>query len=303
MSTFRHVAPLGTADAHHVLGRAEKKPWEYALTAAIPHIGAIEPLRMAIRLLRLQTARPYIFIIDTGSSPADCMKLEAMRADDLEVHYVRGHAYRHSSEPVCVALDLAQALCRTKHLFHTHSDVFLRRRDFLGNMVRICNANTPAVGYRMSPRDWPMDDGRVTEDWKWMVGHTALTLYMPSIHRAGATWSYQRTNCQFGYPWQAGAGWPDTENGFNHCLREAGITPVFIGHDQNFKRMTDENIDHIRSHSGTMIYAKDRHEEAARNMALAIVEAEFRAREWEAEKVRDCNLAKAMPSTTQLQPP
>lgn len=273
-AAFRHIAPIGTAEVHKVYGRAEIKPWDYALTAAIPHLDTLDSLKACIALLRLQTARPYLIVVDTGSPESVCAQLERMRAPDLEIHYVRGHGWRHSSEPVCVALDLAQSLCRTKHLFHTHSDVFLRRRDFLENMVRICDANTPAIGYRMSPRDW------ASNDWEWMVGHTALSLYMPSIHRAGVTWSFQRTNCQFGYPWVVADGWPDTENGFNHALREAGIVPVFLGHDRNFDRYQDDNIDHVRSYAGSKVYAQKRFEVADSQMRLAIVEAAMRAEEW-----------------------
>lgn len=275
LSAFRHVAPIGTADVSNVYGRSEKKPWDYALTAAVPHLNTLESLKACIALLRLQTARPYLIVVDTGSPPEVCGELERMRAADIEIHYVRGHGYRHSSEPVCVALDLAQALCRTKHLFHTHSDVFLRRRDFLANMIRLSNANTPAIGYRMSPRDW------ATREWEWMVGHTALTLYMPSIHRAGATWSYQRMNAQFGHPWIIADGWPDTETGFNHALRESGIAPVFLGHDRNFDRYVDDNIDHVRSYAGSKVYAETRFQTADRQMQLALVEAQMRALDWE----------------------
>lgn len=273
-SSFHHIAPIGTADVNKVYGRSALKPWDYALTAAIPHLDTIESLQACIALLRSQSARPFIMVVDTGSPPAVRSKLEAMRAEDLEIHYIRAHAYRHSSEPVCAALDLAQTLCRTKHLFHTHSDVFLRRRDFLENMIRISDANTPAIGYRMSPRDW------VTKDWEWMVGHTALTLYMPSIHRAGVTWSYQRTNCQFGYPWTIASGWPDTETGFNCALREAGIVPVFLGHDRNFDRYCDDNIDHVRSYAGSKLYSAERFAGADDAMKIAIVEARERAESW-----------------------
>lgn len=216
---------------------------------AIPHLDTFECLEVAIELWRMQTLRPYLIVVDGGSPPATRARLERLRADDLEIHYVAGHGYRHSSECVTVQLDLAQALCRTKLLFHTHTDVFPRRRDLLETWARMCNVNNPAVGYRMSPRDW------ITKEWEWMIGHSALMLYMPSIHRAGATWSFQRMHYAFGYPWQKGHGWPDTECGFNHAIRDAGIVPVFLGYDQNNKRMVDDNIDHPRSFTGRKVYA------------------------------------------------
>lgn len=247
-SPFSLIAPLGTADVDKVNGRIEKKPWDYKVTAAIPHLDTLEALQACIAVLRAQTERPYIMVVDTGSHPAVRDQLERMRADDLEVHYIACHAWRHSSEPVTAALDLAQTLCRSKLLFHTHADCFLRRPDFIESLARTCNANTPAIGYRMSPREW------ATKEWEWMVGHTVLMLYMPSIHRAGATWSFQRIHYAYGYPWRVASGWPDTETAFNHSLRDAGIVPVFIGYDQNNVRQVDDNIDHVRSYPGNKVH-------------------------------------------------
>lgn len=278
---FSLISPLGTADVHQVYGRAEKKPWDYAFTAAIPHLNTLESLRACIELVRLQSIRPYLMVVDTGSPPDVCAKLEKLRAPDLEIHYLAGHGYRHSSEPVTAALDVAQTLCRTPHLFNTHSDVFLRRRDFAESLLRVCNANTPAIGYRMSPREW------VTRDWEWMVGHTATMLYMPSIHRAGATWSYQRMHYQFDYPWQQAIGWPDTETGFNCTLREAGIVPVFIGNDRNGERQIDDNIDHVRSFPGSKVYSPKRFREANGWMKSALRDAALRARDWRKQVSQD----------------
>src|SRR5439155_11220887 len=98
---------------------------DYRITAVIPHLETPEPLRACVELLRLQTERPYILVIDTGSSESVKAGLEAMRAEDLEVHTVSAHGYLHSSEAVGVAQDLAFALCRSEYLFCTHSDCFL----------------------------------------------------------------------------------------------------------------------------------------------------------------------------------
>lgn len=269
--TFRFIHPIGN-DA-----KPRINPWDHEVTAAIPHLNTIEPLKMAVELLRAQTIKPYIMIVDTGSPPDVLRELEAMRSDDLEIHYVAAHAYRHSSEPVTVALDLAQTLCRTKHLFHTHSDCFLRRQDLLEDWMRICDANTPAIGYRMSPREW------ATKEWEWMVGHTALMLYMPSIHRAGATWSFQRIHYGYNYPWLECGGWPDTETGFNRALRDAGIKPVFLGYDRNYERQVDDSIDHCRSYPGSKLYISERpeyHENAKVWIADALKEGAERLKAW-----------------------
>lgn len=268
---FRLIAPTGTQDIDKKWeGRVEKKPWDYKVTAAIPHLNTIEPLRMCIEVLRHQTERPYIMVIDTGSPPEVREQLEEMRAPDLEIHYVYGHGWRHSSEPVCVALDLAQALCRTDYLFHTHSDCFLRRSDLLFSLTRITNHENPVVGYRMSPRDW------VTKDWEWMIGHTATMLYMPMIHQLGVTWSMSRMRDSFGVPITVGNGWPDTETGFNHALKSFGITPVFIGHDINYERQTDGNIDHVRSYPGAQLYSEPHWNRTQEWMASAMTDAEKR---------------------------
>lgn len=248
-----------------------KKPWDYRVTAAIPHLETIEPLRIAIDVLRCQTARPYIMVVDTGSSAATRAELEALRAEDVEIHFVAGHAYRHASEPVAVALDVAQALCRSEFIFHTHADCFLRRFDFLESMIARCGPDNPVLGYRMSPRDW------ATDQWKWMVGHTATVLHMPTINRIGATWSMQRMHTQYGYPWKSGCGgWPDTETGFNCILRDAGVVPTFIGDDRNGERQTDENIDHVRSYAGSKIYSEKYHAKAVPWMEAAVAEARAR---------------------------
>lgn len=280
-SGYSHVVPLGTPDIPAGIrthGRALKKPWDYQVTAAVPHLDgtSIEPLIACLEVLRAQTIKPYLLVIDTGSPEHIRRELEALRAEDLEIHYINSHGYRHSSEPVMVALDLAQALCRTKLLFHTHSDCFLRRPDFVESLARVCNADTAAIGYRMSPRDW------ATREWEWMVGHTVLMLYMPTIHRVGATWSYQRAHYAFHYPWKNDkhGGWPDTETGFNCCLREAGIKPVFIGYDRNYERQIDDNIDHCRSFPGSKVTHSEYHENAKVWMQAAIKEAEERVNLW-----------------------
>lgn len=280
--TFRHVAPIGSGE-HKAWGRHEKKPWHYQVTAAIPHIDTLESLQMCIELLRRQTIRPYIIVVDTGSPPAVQRELEQMRAEDLEVHYVNAHAYFHSSEPVTVAMDLAHALCRTPHLFHTHADCFLRRQDFLEFMVRITNANTPVAGYRMSNRDWLIEKG-VEPNWRWMVGHTATMLFMPSILRSGASWNLHRCRDEYGYSLENLGGWIDTETGFNHGLREAGIVPLFIGDDQNGVREIDGNRDHVRSYCGGKVYGSANYNvPAAEWMVDALAQAAARISAWDCQ--------------------
>src|SRR5262245_59617380 len=74
-----------------------RRPWEYPLAAAIPHYETPETLPVLLELLRLQTVRPYILLIDTGSWWKTVRELERLRAPDCEVHYLRARAYRHTS--------------------------------------------------------------------------------------------------------------------------------------------------------------------------------------------------------------
>lgn len=270
-SGHRLISPDGTADcADRVRGRAARSPRDYTVCAAIPHLQTLDQIKLCVDVLRAQTERPYIMIVDTGSDPAVCAQLESMRAEDLEIHYIAAHGWNHASEPVAVALDVAQALCRSKVLFHTHADCFVRRNDFIEEMATRCCAATPVIGYRMSDRSW------VTREWEWMVGHTATFLHMPTIHRIGATWSLQRMHEAYGYGWKSLGGWPDTETGFNRILRDAGISPVFIGHDINGQRQTDANIDHVRSYAGSKLHAHSYHEQASQWMIEAMNEARKR---------------------------
>lgn len=277
---FRWVVPVGTADLPgmpRVYGRG-KSPTEYSVTAAIPHLNTIEPLKLVIELLRLQTERPFIMVIDTGSPPEVLAELYELRAEDVEIHSVAAHGYNHSSEPVAVALDVAHALCRTPWLFHTHTDCFPRRRDLLETWARLANVNTPVIGYRMSPRDW------ITTEWEWMVGHTALMLFMPPLHTIGASWNFQRMHYAFGYMLDNLGGWPDTETGFNHALREAGIKPIFLGFDRNHDRQITDDYDHVRSFSGSSVYNQGSYSKvAAEWMVAALSEARERVEKWKKE--------------------
>lgn len=273
--THRFVAPIGTG------GSPLSDAIGFDLTSAIPHLDTLEPLKMVVELIRRQTVRSYIIIVDTGSPPEVCRELEQMRGPDLEIHYVAAAGYAHASEPVAIALDMAQSRCRTRHLFHTHSDCFIRRRDLLESLLRVTNADTPVVGYRMSPREWLTEKG-IDPEWRWMVGHTALMLYMPSIHRVRACWSFQHMHYAYGYGWENIGGWPDTETGFNRALRDGGIKPVFLGNDRNYERCQDDNIDHVRSFVCSKLYsAGGHHVKAIEWMKEALEDGAKRIADWD----------------------
>ena len=275
------VAPLaGRGRERSWEGALARKPWEYQVTAAIPHLETPETLPVLLDLLALQTVRPYVLLLDTGSSPAVVRRLEALRRPDVEIHYLRAHGYRHSSAPVTTAMDLAFALCRTPYLFCTHSDVFPRRRDLLEWLLGLCNADQSVVGYEMSPRP-------DTNGWRNVVSHTCTMLHMPTMRRIGAAWGFERY-------WESGEaapqqhGYPDTEQPFDRCIRRAGVYPYLVGHDENNVRTIDGNIDHVRSLSGLRLYnrAGELHRDCEGNLSRALRDAEARVRVWRKEAGR-----------------
>jgi hypothetical protein len=251
-----------------------RRPWDYPVCVALPHHSTPETLPVLLDLLRLQTVRPYVLLLDTGSPWSMVRRLEALRAPDVEVHYIRAHAYRHTSAPVTTALDLAFALCRSDYLFLTHTDVFPRRRDLLEWLLSLCRPDQPVVGYEMSPRPG-------TQRWRNVVSHTCTMLHVPTLRAAGVSWSFERY-WESGRAEPQGDGYPDTEQPFDLCLRRAGIYPYLIGHDANLARLTDDNIDHARSATGLRLHARGTPEAARGYSQLhwAMQAARQRVEQW-----------------------
>lgn len=278
---YRRVAPFGTKDKpHRWLGRSSKKPWDYKVSAAICHLDTIEPLSVVIHTLRCQSERPYIMILDTGSPPEVCDQLEKLRAEDVEIHYQRGHAYVQSSAAVAAAQDVAMALCRSEFLYSTHTDVFARRRDLLEWLLTLCNGENPVVGYQMSERSW------ATDLWQHCVGHQCLMLHMPTVRKIGLSWNMEQGYDLAGWSRAAGNanGWPDTETGFGLDMLRKGIKPYFIGQEINHVRQVDENIDHARTYTGRRVFldANKQWLEAGESMmAEAMTEARQRVARWQ----------------------
>ena len=257
-------------------GACPKKPWDYRVTAAIPVLDTPEPLSLVIDLLRLQSEPPFILIIDTGSRPEQWRQIEALRAPDVEVHSLRLNGVRHPSDFPAMAMDLAFAICRTQYLFATHADCFLRSRTLLAEMIDVCPEKSPVVGYELSPRQHP--------DWKGMVGHTCTLFDMPTMDRIGAGWSMRRLVRMFDIethePHPERPNWPDTELLVNYLVRQAGYEPHLIGHEENFVRNRDENIDHCRTLTGGLLYNRAHYEKAKAWMEEAMQEASERITAW-----------------------
>jgi hypothetical protein len=279
---FKNVAPLRNKklEERPWRGGCAKKPWEYKVTAVVPVIDTFESLGLCVEILRMQTERPYIVVVDTGSERENLQKILDMHDEDLEVHCIRHNGTLHPSDPVSVAMDMAQSLCRTEYMFATHSDAFIRRRDLLEWMMGMCGEEEegkfPVVGYEMSPRQH--------DDWKGMVSHTASMYHIPTIDRIGFGWSMRRLASMCGLQNQEAhpdrPNWPDTEILGNVILRENGVRTRLIGGEKNFERNKDENIDHARSISLGMLYSPEYHAASSLWFKDAMSEAKERIEDW-----------------------
>ena len=257
-----------------------KKPWDYDCEVCIPVLDVWEGLPTIIQLLRLQRGvRPYIVLIDTGSLPENWAKVEALRADDVEVHTLRFGAVRHPSDPVAAALDLHLSICRTEYLFLTHADVFLRRNDFLKDLMAQCNADTPGVGYQMSPRGFP--------GWEEILSHTATMLHMPTIDRILGCYSLRRLCARKNVEHRPNSwadNWPDTEQLMTYLMQDNGMKPLLIGSEPNHEPTIDRNIYHARSITAANLYAPGHHKRALVWLGEAIKEGQANIRLWSDEK-------------------
>lgn len=278
---FKNLAPLRNKDVNDSpwKGNCQIKPWEYKITAVIPVIDTFDSLKLCVEILRLQTIKPFIIVIDTGSSEENLEKIKSLHDADLEVHSIRLNGTLHPSDSVCMAMDLAQSACRTEYLFATHSDVFLRRRDYLEYLLSICGPEKnkyAVVGYEMSPRQH--------DDWRGMISHTATMYHVRTLDKIGFGWSMRRLASLYDLenqePDPERPNWPDTEILGNIILRQHGIRTKIIGSEKNFQRNIDENIDHSRSISLGMLYSPGYFATASEWFEEAKKEAKERIEEW-----------------------
>ena len=261
-------------------GVCQKKPWEYEITAVIPVLNTSETLPICIELLRLQTNRPYILIIDTGSIEEHLEKTIQMRDVDVEVHSLVLNGVQHPSDYPAMAMDVAFTLCRTPYLFATHADCFLRRRDFLDYLLDLCRTKSPACGYELSPR--------AHADWKGMLSHTASMYKMSVMDDIGFGWSLRRLCHSFGItsykPNPMRSNWPDTEILGNYILKKNNIVPYLIGGEGNQVRTLDENIDHFKSYTSGKMYSPPYYRTVNEWYQSAVKDALERIENWRREK-------------------
>ncbi len=242
-----------TSEAKPWEGSSSKKPWEYRVTACIPVLDTPDELELVVKLLELQHERPFIQIVDTGSTPENWARIEKLRSDSVEVHQFRFAGVIHPSDFPAIACDFAFSSARTEFCFLTHADCFLMNRDVIGELVSLCAADRPIVGYEISPRSH--------QDWVGMVSHTCSLYHMATMDRIGAGWSLRRLCRMFGVedarPNPMRPNWPDTELLINYISRNAGIEPYVIGHEENFCRTQDHRIDHCRTLTAGKLYSPE----------------------------------------------
>jgi hypothetical protein len=243
-----YVAPLG--ERYRWQGRAQSHGPSSRVTVVLCHLNTLDDLRLGVAMWRLQSLRPYIVIVDTGSPSGIHDEVEQLRDDDCEIHYVRAHGYIHSSAPVGVAMDLATQLVPSEFMFSTHTDVFPRSRQFLEFMLSRCSDRDPVVGWQMSPRD-----NVPVELWSACVSHTATIWHMPTMRRIGLRWDFRWWHEITGQP--SIPGWPDTESPPNLSLQRAGIKPVLLGPEHNHQVDETDWYWHARSQASFMCYGGD----------------------------------------------
>jgi hypothetical protein len=259
-------------------GTIERKPDEYCVTAIIPTLDPGDEVRLVVELLRLQTLRPYILLIDTGSGPDALTRLEALAAPDVEVHLLRFNAVKHPSEPVSIALDVGASRCQSRLAFYTHTDCFLRSQTVLQDMAGKLTEEAPVTGHQLTPR--------AHADWAEHYGHTCLLADQDLLHRYGIGWNMRRCGLYHGMSDYGVTpdrpNWPDTEIPFNALLKYYGFTPNFTGVEANYVRNTDAMIDHVRSISSANLYSPDHKRKSAGWLVTALAEAQARLQAWDA---------------------
>lgn len=273
MNTIPIKNPAGLANFQ---GTCARKPWDYPITAVIPCLDHAEETALCVELLRLQTIRPYIMLVDTGSEQHQFADLCRLRAEDLEIHTIRSNGTPHPCDIIAAALDLCFSLADTPYIYTTHQDVFLRSRYFLEYLY----TNIPGMavlGYRLSPRN--------NIQWQKMFGHTATLFDLAKWDEIGATWTLRRASrqqgCNHKMPPPGELWYIDTEHAANTSIIASGHKIGFCGTEENLQRTVDDNIDHCRSLICTSLYAPEYHARALIWTELAKQEARARIRSWQ----------------------
>jgi hypothetical protein len=259
------------------------KPWvpenkqKYECTVVIPSLGCVDLLKVSLDLWKKQDIKCLIQIIDTGSTEEDRKEIEKLREPGVEVHFLSFEYMIHSSEAVSVAMDFAFQSCRTEYLINTHNDCFIKKQSTAKDLISLCSPHEPVVGFQISSRIYP--------GWDKLLGHTLCIYHMPTMLRIGALWNMRLYAQKIGIgenykPNEYRSSLPDTENGISLFFRENGITPLFIGTEENRCINSNEWFDHIRSASSKEMLKIDFNEDQVIIIKNLIKEAEERSESW-----------------------
>lgn len=264
-------------------GDCPVKPWDYQVTACIPVLDTPEELELVISLLRLQSVKPFIIVVDTGSTPENLAKIQRLASVDLEVHSLRLLGVLHPSDFVSFAMDLCHAICRSPYMFCTHADCFLMNQFVISELLGYMESYKVA-GYEMSPRPH--------KDWVGMVGHTCTMYEIACIDYHGISWSQRRLCAYHGIsskPDASRPNYPDTEVGFNVLLRNHSIEAFIIGKEENYERTLDHRIDHCRTLTSGKLYSPEYYAKAIKWVGDAMLKGWDRVKEWESSAVKHLN--------------
>lgn len=264
------------------------KPWRRLVTVVIPHINTPDILELCVKLWKRTKPQPQIMIVDTGSSAAVMKRVERLRASNVEVHRIAAHGWRHTSEPVAAAMDLATQLTQTRYMLATHADAFPRQQCGAEQLIRMAEANSrPVVGYQISPRPHWKIAGKPCDDWQWMAGHTFTLFDVPFLDRHNVFWSLRRGAIAKGWDYTFDGNHEpnviDTETFMNYQIRAVGQPALLIGTEENYQRNITYHFDHVRSFPSAQLYLSSRAELSVNHaqwMAAAVAEARDRVRAW-----------------------
>ena len=254
-------------------GTLDVKPWSYEVTAIIPVLDTLEPLKACLALLQAQTVKPYILVIDTGSVKFRD-QITDLATENVEIHSLRSYGWNHPSEPVAVAQDLGFSLARTQYALSLHADCFLRKQTAVAELLTLAKIHK-IVGFQISPRSY--------QGWESELGHTLLMTDLPTLRANNITWNMRKfcerynktlsnncfcTNC------------PDTESEFNASVADAKIKPLILGTEQNRTRNINDWFDHPRSHTSATLYDNKYLPTVSSDMEKAIKDAYERLEAW-----------------------
>lgn len=269
------------------------KPWkEHPLTVCVPHLDTPDLLEVNVRLWRLQRVRPFILVIDTGSSSPRSEEMLDSLADQPGIEVARLgilSAVEHLSDRVSIAMDYAFSRCPTPLLLATHVDVFPKHRDLVAKFTNLCNESSPVVGWEMSPRGEGTIGLTCGTLSNGIPGHALAVFHIPTMDRIGAGWSIRRAHHLYGLPRGRTeiCGWPDTEVCLGRILADHGIKPVFLGRETNCENQETEDWIHARSSTVQLLVHKQLLERHLRGYREAL----DRAQQWEQQDA-------AMPAPT-----